>query len=162
MDIVQDSEEEVKVVEVAEDVPEVVEPVVEPVAEEVPVVAPVVTEPVVVKKKRKRTVAQTEALAAARQSKANKRKKLSKPVKIERKANKKTEDSDLDFSWTKEIAKASLLATLGLASVFVQKNFAQKQQKAVEVVEVVTTEEEPQRPQKKQKNSGDPFSGFRM
>ena len=121
---------------------------------------PSVVEPV--KKKRKRTEAQVNALANARKSKQNKHKILKKGVKIERGKDKNSEEGD--FSWPKEIAKASLLAGLGLASVFVQQRFAQNQIPSVIVAtEVKPTLKEEEQPSLKRQNTsvGDPFGPYR-
>jgi hypothetical protein len=117
--------------------------------------------PVVVKKKRKRTQKQIDALANARKAKASKRKKLSKPVKVERKHTVDiTEDSDDNFSWSKEVLKASLLASLGLASVFVQQKLAQKQPE-VQKKPTETAKEDAPVPQRSKNASKDPFSAYR-
>jgi hypothetical protein len=145
------------------DMEEVVEttPVEEPeaVVEEPEAVEEAVV--VVPKKKRKRSEAQINALASARKSKLSKLSKMSKkpkkPVKIERQY---AESPSAEFSWTKEICKASILASLGLASIYVQQKCAQ----TVPPPEVVQVEEK-QVPKKKPcvKTGGgkDPFAGYR-
>jgi hypothetical protein len=150
-----------------EDVQAVEEPVPEPVAhtpEPVTVPAEPVPEPAapVVKQKRKRTQKQIDALANARKAKANKRKKLSKPVKIERKRAVETSaDTEGDFSWSKECLKASLLAGLGLASVFVQQKLAQKPPPLVEVQTPDVKNDTSAPPQRSKNESKDPFGAYR-
>jgi hypothetical protein len=113
--------------------------------------------PVVPKKKRKCSEAQVKALAAARKSKMSKMSSSKKkPVKIER----PYETPSAEFSWTKEFCKASLLASLGLASIYVQQRCAQTTPEVVQV-------EEKKAPQKKPsvKTGGagkDPFAGDRF
>jgi hypothetical protein len=142
-------------------------PVVEEKEEEIVVVeepSPVIVQ----KKKRPRSEKQTKALEQARKSKAAKRQVLKKPVKIER--NSSESEVDTTFSWPKEVAKVSCLAALGLASVYVQQTFAQKQQQTTtqqqQPVEVaLETQKKDERPiptLKSQKpSSKDPFSGYR-
>ena len=159
--VVVETPEEV-VVAAEETTPEPVEEVaetVQPVAETVQVP---VAEPVVVKKKRKRTQKQIDALTNARKAKANKRKKLNKPVKIERKRAAETSaDTEGDFSWSKECLKASLLAGLGLASVFVQQKLAQKPPQVVEVQKPDVKNDTPAPPQRSKNASKDPFGAYR-
>jgi hypothetical protein len=115
-----------------------------------------------VKKKRKRTEAQVNALANARKNKAAKHKILKKGVKIERGKDQTSEDSS--FSWPKEVAKVSCLAALGLASVFVQQRFAQNQIRSVaNVIEVKPVLKDEEKPSLKRPNisSGDPFGSYR-
>jgi hypothetical protein len=142
---------------------EVVEttPVEEAVEEPAAVVEEVVEEavepepPVVPKKKRKRSEAQINALAAARKSKMSKMssKKTKKPVKIERQS---AESPSAEFSWTKEICKASILASLGLASIYVQQKCAQ-----TPPPEVVQVEEKPKKKPSVKTGGKDPFAGYR-
>jgi hypothetical protein len=92
---------------------------------ETPVVS--VTEPIV-KPKRKRTEAQQKQLKTARSNAAKKRKTVSKPIKIERKETlPDSSDSGSDFSWSKEALKSVLVGTLGLASIYVQRQLSQKE-----------------------------------
>ena len=154
---------------------EVVEQVVEEPEQLVEETVAVVEEPVVVvaepKKKRKRSAAQVKALENARTKKAQKKRKiLKKPLKVERKPATEAQE-EVSFSWTKEIAKAGLLASLGLASVYVQQQFAQEQQQQQPVVvsetktTTSTTTAQEMTPKKKQQQprvpSKDPFCGFR-
>jgi hypothetical protein len=136
---------ETKPVEEAVEEPEAVVEEVEPV------------EPAVVpkKKKRKRSEAQVNALAAARKSKMSKMSSKKKPVKIER----QYETPSSEFSWTKEICKASILASLGLASIYLQQKCAQ----TVPPPEVVQVEEkqEPKKEPSVKTGGKDPFAGFR-
>jgi hypothetical protein len=154
------------VVEVPVEVPvETVEQVQEHVQEVPPesVQVPAEEPVVVVKKKRKRTQKQIDSLEKARKSKAAKRKKLSKPVKIERKRSvENSEDSEDNFSWSKECLKASLLAGLGLASVFVQQKLAQKTPVvAVPTKSTEDTAQEQAPPKRQKKVSKDPFASYR-
>jgi hypothetical protein len=111
------------------------------------------------KKKRPRSEGQIKALEHARKNKVAKKKTLKKPVKIER--HIEASDSADSFSWSKEVAKVSCLAALGLASVYVQQQFAQSQKEVVAVsVETKPTSESPP-PKPRQATSGDPFSGYR-
>jgi hypothetical protein len=149
----EETDMEVETKPVEEEPEAVVEEVVEDAVEAV-VVEESVEPAVVPKKKRKRSEAQVNALAAARKSKMSKMSSKKKPVKIER----QYETPSSDFSWTKEICKASILASLGLASIYVQQKCAQTV--PPEVVHV----EEKQEPKKKPsvKTGGkDPFAGFR-
>jgi hypothetical protein len=120
-----------------------------------------VTEPIV-KPKRKRTEKQIAQLQVARTKAAKKRKLLSKPVKIERK-EVVPEPSGIssDFSWKKETLKTVLVGSLGLASIYVQRQLAQKpievpEEKKVEIIV----------PLKKQKKvtepNRDPFGSYRQ
>ena len=143
------------------DMEEVVEttPVEEVVAEEPAAVVEEEAEPVepavVPKKKRKRSEAQVNSLAAARKSKLSKMSSKKKPVKIERQY---AESPSAEFSWTKEICKASILASLGLASIYVQQKCAQ----TVPPPEVVQVEEKPKKkPSVKTGGGKDPFAGYR-
>jgi hypothetical protein len=124
--------------------------------------------PVVVqKKKRPRSEKQTKALEQARKTKAAKRQVLKKPVRIER--NSTESEVDTSFSWPKEVAKVSCLAALGLASVYVQQTFAQKQQsqqtteqQPVEVaLETKMDDMKPPTLKRQKATSKDPFSGYR-
>ena len=110
------------------------EPPSEPSETSVKVAEPSVAETVVepLKPKRKRSEAQVNALVNARKNKASKHKTLKKPVKIER--GKFENSEEIVFSWPKEVAKVSLLAGLGLVSVFVQQKFAQNQMTPASVV----------------------------
>ena len=155
------STEEVAEVPVENPVETVEETVQEPVQEapSEPVQVLPVEPVVVVKKKRKRSQKQIDALEKARKSKAAKRKKLSRPVKIERKrSTENSEATEDNFSWSKECLKASLLAGLGLASVFVQQKLAQKQP---EVTVPKSTEDQPPPPKRQKKASKDPFASYR-
>jgi hypothetical protein len=149
----EDTHMEVETKPVEKVVAEEPEDAVEAVVEEEAVVEPVV----VPKKKRKRSEAQVTALAAARKSKMSKMSSKKKPVKIERQYE---ESASSEFSWTKEICKASILASLGLASIYVQQKCAQ----TVPPPEVVQVEEK-QVPKKKTSVKGgsgkDPFAGYR-
>jgi hypothetical protein len=145
---------------VTEETVEVVQPV-EPVIE--PTVTPVQTviEPVQ-KKKRPRSEKQIKALENARKNKAAKRN--NKPVKVERNSSSSTEDPEYSFSWTKEIAKVSCLAALGLGSVFVQQQFAQNQKtQKVIAVDIKPTINEDNKPTSKRPkvSSEDPFGSYR-
>jgi hypothetical protein len=142
---------ETKPVEAVEEPAAVVE---EPEA----VVVEEAVEPAVVpKKKRKRSEAQVNALAAARKSKMSKMSSKKKPVKIER----QYETPSSDFSWTKEICKASILASLGLASIYVQQKCAQTIPPP-EVVQVEETQVPKKKPSVKTGGGGkDPFAGYR-
>jgi hypothetical protein len=112
---------------------------------------------VVPKKKRKRSEAQINALASARKSKLSKMsKKPKKPVKIERQY---AETPISDFSWTKEICKASILASLGLASIYVQQKCAQTP--PPEVVQVEEKQVPKKKPSVKTGGGKDPFAGYR-
>jgi hypothetical protein len=143
-----DMEVETKPVEAVEEPAAVVE---EPEA----VVVEEAVEPAVVpKNKRKRSEAQVNALAAARKSKMSKMSSSKKkPVKIERKY---AETPISDFSWRKEICKASILASLGLASIYVQQKCAQ-----TPPPEVVQVEEKPKKKPSVKTGGKDPFAAYR-
>jgi hypothetical protein len=112
-------------------------------------------EPAVVqKKKRKRSEAQVNALAAARKSKMSKMSSKKKPVKIERQY---AESPNEEFSWAKEICKASILASLGLASIYVQQKCAQ----TVPPPDVVQVEEKTKKKSTVKTGGKDPFAGYR-
>ena len=153
--------------EVVEEVPvteETVAEVAPVVEEEAPVVVAetVVVEP---KKKRKRSPAQIKWLENARKAKATKKRKVLKnPLKIEKKYATETEEPS--FSWSKEVAKAALLASLGLASVYVQQTFAQEKKQPVVETQTTTTKDNtaaapPMQKKKVSQSSKDPFSGYR-
>ena len=146
---------EVETKPVEEVVAEEPEAVVEEVVEEA--VEPV-EPPVVPKMKRKRSTAQVNALAAARKSKMSKMSAKKRPVKIERQYE---ESASSEFSWTKEICKASILASLGLASIYVQQKCAQTIPPP-EVVQVEETQVPKKKPSVKTGGGGkDPFAGYR-
>jgi hypothetical protein len=155
-----------KINEMSEDMDEVVETkpveaVEEPAAvveEPEAVVEEEAVEPAVVpKKKRKRSEAQINALASARKSKLSKMSSKKKPVKIER----QYETPISDFSWTKEICKASILASLGLASIYVQQKCAQTPPPPPEVVQVEEKQVPKKKPTVKTGGGKDPFAGYR-
>jgi hypothetical protein len=143
---------------------EIIYPSVETI--DAPVKTPVqvptsVTEPIV-KPKRKRTEKQIAQLQIARTNAAKKRKLLSKPVKIERKEFvPEPSGVSSDFSWKKETLKTVLVGSLGLASIYVQRQLAQK---TIEVAEEKKVEVNV--PLKKQKITDspnqDPFGKYRQ
>jgi hypothetical protein len=123
------------------------------------------------KKKRKRSPAQVAQLEKARKARA-KKKKLTKPIKVERKQDKKVEVVS-EFSWSKEILKVALVSSLGLASVFVQRNLQQNpppaqvstkpaQQPPKKKMRALRAAAEPKSSQAPQKSSTkDPFGAYR-
>ena len=150
MEVVEPTEEQGKQVEVLAEEEEIIE------------TPAVVVEP---KKKRKRSPAQMKALANARKSKAQKKRKvLKRPLKIEARALEAHAEAST-FSWTSEICKVSLLGALGLASVYVQRRF--DQDKPTSPVVEKSEEHAPKKKlnttisQNKVVASKDPFVGFR-
>ena len=98
-----------------------------------------------------------------KRAKIKSREETKKPLKVERTHTPEAEDTS--FSWSKEVAKAALLASLGLASVYVQQTFAQEK-KPVVVQTTPTTTKDTTTPaaapkKKAQQPSKDPFSGYR-
>jgi hypothetical protein len=157
----EESSENVVQKQVTEEIVEVVVQPVEAIIE--PTLPPVQTviEPAQ-KKKRPRSEKQIKALENARKNKAAKRN--NKPVKVERASSSSIEDPEYSFSWTKEIAKVSCLAALGLGTVFVQQQFAQNQKtQKVIAVDIKPTINEDNKPTLKRPkvSSEDPFGSYR-